>query len=572
MELIEDELLNVEELLIMNRKTKIVSELIHQGVPGAIELSTNENIAAWQRLQYGMFIHWGLYSEIGGEWNGKPVTKGYSEQIQMWANIPEAEYLEIANNFIAEKFNPKEICTLAKDAGMEYIVITSKHHDGFTMFDTATTDYGIIHRTPYGQDPLKLLADECHRQGLKFGVYFSLIDWHEGHEFDDNNNNSIPASMEPMIEGQLRELMTNYGPIAEVWFDMSSPTEEQSVRFAEIIHELQPATIVSGRIWNNIGDFRTLADNQVPSSTLDGAWQTPASIYHATWGYRSWQDRSDFTGKVRDLIKGLTSVRARGGNYLLNIGPHGDGSMVEFESDVLRAMGEWLNRHPGAILGASGTQFGGQLWGEVTVNDKNLFLHILDWPVDNELTLSGLAIDVLNVVEDGADTGLDWRMDGNDLIITLPDTPWDTILPVIRVELSGELRLIPKRTIVANENHTWTIDAEDIYFGRSYADGGNYNSLVEITVRQTAYIATKEDGQVLLSLQGEVSNQDTPYKVEFGTEAQIVTGRQLIETGVGPFRVPANEIVPLTITLAQPKHANEDIGLTIKMAVVQLNA
>ena len=565
-----DKYISKRELLIMNSKTEQLSELTHKGIPGAIELSTDENIAAWQRLQYGMFIHWGLYSEIGGEWNGKPVTKGYSEQIQMWANIPESEYLEVAENFTAEKFNPEEICTLAKDAGMEYIVITSKHHDGFTMFDTATTDYGIIHRTPYGKDPLKLLADECHRQGLKFGVYFSLIDWHEGHEFDDNNNNPIPASMEAMIEGQLRELMTNYGPIAEVWFDMSNPTQAQSVKFAGIVHELQPKAIVSGRVWNNMGDFRTLADNQVPSNTLDGAWQTPASIYHATWGYRSWQDRSDFSGKVRDLVTGLTSVRARGGNYLLNIGPHGNGSMVEFESGVLRAMGEWLDRHPGAILGASGTQFGAQPWGEVTVNDKNLFLHIINWPVGKELTLPGLVTDVLKVVEDGASEELDWRMEGNDLIVTLSDSPLDTVLPVIRVELSEELRLIPERTIVARENNTWMIESKDIYFGRSYADEGNYNSLIETTVRQTAYLSTKEGGHVLLNVRGEVSNQDTLYKVEFGTEFQVVTGRQLIEKEVGPIAVLANKIVPLTITLAEPKHVNEDIGLTINTAVVKL--
>ena len=275
--------------------------------------------------------------------------------------------------------------------------------------------------------------------------------------------------MEPMIEGQLRELMTNYGPIAEVWFDMSNPTETQSVKFAKIIHNLQPEAIVSGRVWNNMGDFRTLADNQVPSNTLDVAWQTPASIYRATWGYRSWQDRSDFSGKVRDLITGLTSVRARarGGNYLLNIGSHGDGSLVEFESDVIRAIGEWLERHPGAILGAFGTQFGGQSRGEITVNDQNLFLHIFDWPVVNELTLPGLVTDVLKVVEDGAANELNWRMDGNDLVITLPDSPLDTVLPVIRVELSEELRMIPERTIVADENNIWTVESKDIYFGRS---------------------------------------------------------------------------------------------------------
>ncbi|MCZ2258502.1 alpha-L-fucosidase [Sporosarcina sp. G11-34] len=554
----------------MNRKTKSLSELNQNGISGIIELSNEENIAAWQRLQYGMFIHWGLYSEIGGVWNEKPVKKGYSEQIQMWANISKEEYMKVAKNFTAEKFNPVEICTLAKEAGMEYIVITSKHHDGFTMFDTATTDYGIIQRTPYGKDPLKLLANECHRQGLKFGVYFSLIDWNEGHDFDENNNNPIPESMEVMIAAQLRELMTNYGPIAEVWFDMSCPTQAQSVKFAEIIHELQPKAIVSGRVWNNNGDFRTLADNQVPSNTLDGAWQTPASIYHATWGYRSWQDRSDISGKVRDLVKGLTSVRARGGNYLLNIGPRGDGSMVEFESDVLREMGKWLDRHPGAILGASGTKFGGQSWGEVTVNDKSIFLNILKWPVGKELTLPGLVTGVQKVIEDGASDELDWRMEGNNLIVTLPDIPLDTVLPVIRVELSGELRLIPERTIVVNENNTWTIQSQDIYRGRSYSDKGNYSSLIETTVKKTAYLSTKEGGTVLLRIQGEVSNQDTLYKVEFGTEFQVVTGRQLIETEVGPIIVLANEIVPLTITLVEPKHANEDIGLAINTAFVKL--
>ncbi len=554
----------------MNRTTDQLSKLTHNGIPGVIELSTHNNIAAWQRLQYGMFIHWGLYSEIGGEWNEEAITKGYSEQIQMWANISKTEYLEVAKKFTANQFSPEEICNLAKAAGMEYIVITSKHHDGFTMFDSATTDYGIIHRTPYGKDPLKLLADECRRQGLKFGVYFSLIDWHEGHEFDDNNNNPIPTSMEPMIEGQLRELMTNYGPIAEVWFDMSNPTEAQSVKFAEIIHELQPEAIVSGRVWNNVGDFRTLADNQVPSNTLDGAWQTPASIYSATWGYRRWQDRSDFSGKVCDLVKGLTSVRARGGNYLLNIGPHGDGSIVEFESNVLRAMGEWLKSHPGAILGASGTKFGAQSWGEVTINDENLFLHILNWPVDKKLTLPGLVTDVLKVVEDGSSSELDWCIEGNDLLVTLPDSPLDKILPVIRVELSGELRLIPERTIIASDSNTWDIKPNDIYSGRSYADEGNYNSLVETTVKQTIYLSTKESGKLLLTINGEVLNQETLYKVDIGKASLIMTGRQLIEGEVGPFSVPANEIISIIMTLAEPKHVNEDIGLKISSVNVKL--
>src|SRR5699024_10626943 len=192
----------------------------------------------------------------------------YSEQIQMWAKIPESTYLEEAKKLSTKNFDAKVICQLAKDAGMQYIVITSKHHDGFAMYDTNTTDYNIVKQMNCAKDPLKELAHECKKQGLKFGVYFSLVDWHQGHAFDENNNNPIPANIEDVLVEQLSELMTHYGEISEVWFDMSSPTEAQSKRFAEVVQKLQPQAVMNSRIWNNAGDFRTLADNQIPPYTL----------------------------------------------------------------------------------------------------------------------------------------------------------------------------------------------------------------------------------------------------------------------------------------------------------------
>ncbi|WP_164745723.1 alpha-L-fucosidase [Neobacillus mesonae] len=536
-----------------------------KGIPGTIEYNSNEDIAAWQRLQYGMFIHWGLYSELGGVYKEKPVTRGYSEQIQMWANIPEEEYLKVANQFKAENFNPKEICSLAKDAGMKYVVITSKHHDGFSMFDTATTDYNIVDSTPYGKDPLKELANACRDQGLKFGVYFSLVDWHQGHPFDNNNNNSIPESMEPTIEKQIRELMTNYGPIAEVWFDMSSPTQAQSSKFAGIVRELQPHAVINSRIFNNQGDFRTLGDNQVPASTLDGAWQTPASIYHSTWGYRSWQVRDNFDGKVRDLVTGLTSVTARGGNYLLNIGPRGDGSVVGFEADVLRAIGSWLDRHPGAVLGASATRFGKQPWGEVTVNNHDLFLHVINWPQSGELKLSGLATRALNVQEDGNTSELQWKQEGNDLVITLPNKPTDAILPVIKVKLAGDLRIIPEKTLTNENDGTWNINPADLYLGRSYADRGSYYTTKQTTVRQTAYIASHKGGQVYLEFDGK-ANANEKYQIEIGNHSYVVSGEELTNSSIGPFTVPANEVTTFTITLAEPAYPTKDLELEFKSA------
>jgi alpha-L-fucosidase len=155
--------------------------------------------------------------------------------------------------------------------------------------------------------------------------------------------------MEPMIEQQLRELMTNYGSIAEVWFDMSAPTPAQSKRFAAIVRELQPQAAINGRIWNNVGDFVTLGDNETPPPGLQPPFEVPASIYHETWGYRSWQKREGVDAKVRELVHGLAEARAHGGNYLLNIGPMGDGAVVPFEAQVLRGIGAWLREHPAAL-------------------------------------------------------------------------------------------------------------------------------------------------------------------------------------------------------------------------------
>ncbi|MFG3260394.1 alpha-L-fucosidase [Streptomyces sp. NPDC048172] len=532
-----------------------------RGVPGEIAGSSDPRLAAWQRLQYGMFIHWGLYSELGGVWKGKPVTKGYSEQIQMWADITHSEYAEVAKRFSADKFDPAAICSLAKDAGMKYVVITSKHHDGFSMFDTKTTDYDVVDRTPYGKDPLKALSQECRSQGLKFGVYFSLVDWHQGHKFDPDNNNPIPKSMEPLIKRQLSELMSNYGPISEVWFDMSSPTAAQSRAFAGIVRDKQPGATVSSRVWNNAGDFRVMGDNEVPEVPLDGPWQTPASVYHETWGYRSWQKREDKPGKIRDLVTGLMSVRARGGNYLLNIGPRGDGSVVGFEADVLRGVGSWLDRHPRAVLGASATRFGGQPWGEVTVAGRDLFLHVTKWPKAGEVRLPGLATDVRRVTAEKG-RALDWRRDGNDLVVRLPEKPTDAVLPVLRAELKGPLRVVPDRTVTSDDAR-WSLTPKDLHTGYGYADKGSYYSQKRTRVRETAYVASPRAHEVRVRLNG-TAEPDTLYRVRLGSRSYVVSGKALTSGAVGPFRVPPRTVTPLTVTLAEPSHEGEDLGLKVK--------
>ncbi|MFC7678853.1 alpha-L-fucosidase [Paenibacillus sp. GCM10028914] len=537
-----------------------------KAIPGVVSLHESERIAEWQRLRYGMFIHWGLYSEIGGVWNGEPVTKGYNEQIQMWANISEEDYLEVANKFTAEQFDAAEICKLARDAGMKYIVITTKHHDGFSMFNTATTDYNIVEKTPYGKDPLQLLAEECRNHGLKFGIYFSLVDWHQGHEFDGNNCNSIPESMEPIIEGQLRELLTNYGPIAEVWFDMSAPTLEQSQKFASLVHELQPEAMINSRIWNNGGDFRTLGDNEIPSVPLDGAWQTPASIYHSTWGYRSWQKREDLEGKTKELVQSLVSILARGGNYLLNIGPRGDGSIVEFEAEVLRGIGSWIQRHPAFAEELAATYFDQHDWGEVLADQGSLYLCVTNWPEDGKLILSGLANNVTEVVEDGSSAPLTYNAKGTELIIDLPELAADEVLPVFRVSFEGELHVIPKNT-VSETDGVWKVQPDNLYTGSGYADEGHYFTMKKTQVRLTSYLAVKEAGYVFVQLEVE-ADPNRKYKVVVGETEHVVSGAELSVSPIGPFTVHADEIIPMTITLAEPAHVGDDLRIDFSSAAV----
>jgi alpha-L-fucosidase len=349
-------------------------------------------IQQWQDRKFGMFIHWGLYAIPAGVWNGQRITNGYSEQIQSHAPIPNTDYEKLAVQFNPDKWDAEAVVKLAQQAGMKFIVITAKHHDGFNMFATKQTNYNVVDATPYGKDVVKQLSDACARHGLKFGVYYSTIDWHypDATTWTEDNNNDIPEKHADFNVRQLRELMTGYGPLAEIWFDMGNPTLPQSRRFAGTVHGMQPECMVSGRVFNHQGDFAVMGDNRIPRIILDEPWQTPASIYGDTWGYRSWQERQDLPGKIDEHILKLAEVAARGGNYLLNIGPRGDGSIVEFEAAVLRGVGAWLEKNGEAIYGARPQPFRQLDFGYATVKGSRLYLLVRNWPADGMLRLPGL--------------------------------------------------------------------------------------------------------------------------------------------------------------------------------------
>jgi alpha-L-fucosidase len=391
-----------------------------------------ETIKEWGNRRFGMFIHFGLYSELGGMWQGKQIDNGYSEQIEANAPIPPDQYAALAKTFNPTKWDPDAIVALAKAAGMKFIVITSKHHDGFNMFATKQTDFNVVDDTPYHRDIVKGLAEACARGGIKFGVYYSSIDWHDprASKYIEGNSNPIPKAHEGFNIAQLKELLSNYGPISEIWFDMGKPTPDQSAHFAQTVHNLQPETMVSGRVFNYQGDFTVMGDNEVPPFIIDEPWQTPASMFPETWGYRSWQKRDDLQGKTQENIQRLVQVASRGGNYILNIGPEGDGSVVPFEASVLRGIGSWLRVNGPAIYATQAQPFRSLDFGYATVKHEAghdiLYLFVKNVPADGVLHLPGLSVASVSgtkayLLGDSTKKSLAWAKEGaQDATLSVP--------------------------------------------------------------------------------------------------------------------------------------------------------
>ena len=350
-------------------------------------------LKAWQDQKYSLFIHYGIYSVLGGVWEGKEISKGLSEQIQAHAGIYSDTYASVAKRFNPKDWNADAIVSLAKKAGMRSIVITSKHHDGFCMFKTATTDFNVVDATPFKRDILKELSDACKRGGLRFGLYFSLIDWHypQASPISSSNSDYITPEHVQYNKKQITELLSNYGPVSELWFDMGSQNAAESKELRDLVHKLQPDCMIGSRIGNDMGDFNVMGDNQEPDYAIGVPWQSPASFFDDTWGYRSWQDRGSEAVKTKEKLTSLIRVVSRGGNFLLNIGPKGDGSVVGFEKDILLNIGKWLDKNGEAIYSTDADPFHVSFkWGSLTSKPNQLYLHVMSHPENGQIVLPGL--------------------------------------------------------------------------------------------------------------------------------------------------------------------------------------
>ena len=423
----------------------------------------------WHQNKYSMFIHFGLYSVYGGVYNGKPVTFGYSEQIQSFAGIFSDWYADTALEFDPVKFNANEIVSLAKEAGMRSIVITTKHHDGFCMFKTATTPYNSVDATPSKRDYVKELSDACRRGGINFAIYFSLIDWNYPHAYPISSHNCdfITPQHHEFTKAQVTELLTNYGPISELWFDMGSNRPEQSRELYELVHKLQPNCMVSGRLGNGWYDFAVMADNKYPEGALQAPWQSAASMFDETWSYRSWQKRGDKHEKAMEKLRSLINVVSHGGNFLLNIGPRGDGSVVEFESEVLKEIGAWLKENGEAIYGTEASPFREDFaWGKSTRKDNKLYLILSgEYPANGVIELNMPSYKL----QDSKGNLTSANMKGSKLMVNLPKDAYNGQTIQV-VELTFDREVLPQTNANVARTSNYSYDCFDYY--------SNYRSTV----------------------------------------------------------------------------------------------
>lgn len=337
--------------------------------------------------KFGLFIHWGLYSILAGEYKGK-TTDRIGEWIMNTFDIPVEEYQKLASQFNPINWDADFIVKKAKDWGMKYIVFTSKHHEGFAMYDSKCSDYNIVKATPYKKDVLKQLSDACKNNNIKLGLYYSQAqDWHDPNGLSsgkDNSKKDYQYYLDNKVKPQLKEILTNYGDIALIWFDTPmESTKEQSQSLFDLVKSIQPNCIVSGRIGNQLGEYMTTSDNFIPRLPYDGDWEIPATL-NDTWGFK----KNDNNWKnPDDIIRILLKVISRGGNYLLNIGPDSLGDIPKGSIKVLDKVGKYVKENEDAIFGSKvlGIYPYELEWAQFTQKDYKLFVHLLSPKVYIEL-------------------------------------------------------------------------------------------------------------------------------------------------------------------------------------------
>jgi alpha-L-fucosidase len=422
-------------------------------------LNDDERMAWWRDASFGMFIHWGAYAVPGGARNGE-VCRGGAEWIMDKLDYTIEDYeKDVVAKFNPVKFNADEWVAMAKDAGMKYIVLTSKHHDGFCLWDSEITDYDIMEASPFKRDIVSELAEACERGGIKFCFYHSIVDWHHpqaqaplypnynaGQKDQSVVNPEFPKYYENYLKPQVKELLTNYGDIGVVWFDgdwIADYTTEMGKEFYDYIREIQPNTIVNNRVDKGrmgmegmdkagefAGDFGT-PEQEIPATGIDSDWESCMTM-NGSWGYKP----SDSNWKSSEtLIHNLIDIVSKGGNFLLNIGPDPQGLFPPESVERLADMGKWTKVNGASIYGAKASPFDRPEWGRYTSKRGIIYAHVFDWPESGEIVIdkSVKVTKAYLLADSGKQLEIKTSREGDSIL--LPEDAPDGIATVIKLEV-----------------------------------------------------------------------------------------------------------------------------------------
>jgi len=439
--------------------------------PAAPAPAPDPRLDWWREARFGMFLHWGLYALTAGEWQG---GTDYGEWIRDSARIPREEYARFQGEFNPIQFDADRWVALAHEAGMQYLVITSKHHDGFALFDSAVSEWDVM-GTPFRRDILAELSAACGRGGVRFATYHSIMDWHHPDYLPrrpwETERSSAGADFEryeDYLHAQVTELITKYRP-AVMWFDgewESTWTHARGVELHGLCRDLDPAILVNNRVdvhrggmaglsqsSEAVGDFGT-PEQEIPANGLPGVdWETCMTM-NDHWG---WNKADPDWKNVETLVRNLIDVVSKGGNYLLNVGPKPDGTFPEQAIERLKGIGAWMAKHGEAIHGTSASPFDVLPWGRCTVKaqgaDSVLYLHVFERPADGRIVLPGLGNELRSAGWlAGPRNLLPVRREGADVVIELPPTLPDPIASVVTLGLEGAPIVYRAPEIVADSD------------------------------------------------------------------------------------------------------------------------
>ncbi len=422
-----------------------LSLLAQNGDGAAASKQNDPKMQWWKDAKFGMFIHWGIYSVPAGKWNDKTI---YGEWIMHQAKIPRTEYAALAKQFNPTQFNAEEWVKLAKDAGQKYIVITSKHHDGFAMFKSAADPYNIVDATPFKRDILKELAEACRKNNMKLGFYYSQAqDWyHPGGavsgnvEWDQTHVADMNTYVDQIAIPQVKEILANYGDVAVLWWDTpTNMTKEMTQKLADLLKPY-PNIITNNRLGADMGGDLETPEQFVPATGFPGRNWEVCMTMNGHWGYNAWDDRWKST---TDLLQKLIDIVSKGGNFLLNVGPNAYGVIPEVCQQNLREMGDWLKTNGEAIYGTKASPFPYLSYGRATRKGQTLYLHLFDWPKDGKLNVPLTNKMTKAYLLADPKTSLKISAGKENTTIQLPNYAPEKIASVVAIQFEGEPVVLP---------------------------------------------------------------------------------------------------------------------------------